>query len=336
VGDADCNDKVAVCQNGDSRDMGTPQFDPTQWPQQRGIGDSNLKISIITPSFNQSEFLETTIQSVLSQNYQGLEYIIIDAGSTDGSVEIIKKYEKFLHYWTSEPDGGMYAGIVKGMAVATGDVLAWLNSDDLYLPSTLRTVSSIFSEFPEIEWLSSLRPGKIDEEGFILGFDSTLGFSRAAFLDGRYLPGTSIAGVEWIQQESTFWRRRLWDLVDVRRLSEFSLAGDFYLWSSFFRHSELYGVRHPLSVFRQQRLQKTNVARERYFSEARKCLEDERRAAGWRSDSRRDLILWLKLNRVPRLRGLLAQLFGYRGKSVVRERAQSEDWRWALQSHPFL
>jgi glycosyltransferase involved in cell wall biosynthesis len=316
--------------------MLTPECDTIQWPQPRMIREPNLKISIVTPSFNQAEFLEATIQSVLSQNYRELEYIIIDGGSTDGSAEIIKKYEKFLHYWTSEPDGGMYAGIAKGMALATGDVLAWLNSDDLYMPWTLRTVASIFSEFSEVEWLSTLRPGKIDENGFILGFDSTEGFSRAAFLDGRYLPGVSSTGVEWIQQESTFWRRRLWNLVDLKRFAAFSLAGDFYLWSSFFRHSELYGVRPPLGVFRQQRRQKTNVAREGYFTEAKTCLEDERRAAGWKRDWRRDLILSLRLNRVPRVRVSLAQWVGYRGKSIGRERLESGDYRWHLRGHSFL
>lgn len=104
------------------------------------------KISIITPSYNQGQFLEKTILSVLNQNYPNLEFIIIDGGSTDNSIEIIKKYEKYIAYWISEPDKGQAHALNKGFERATGDIFGWLNSDDLYMPGVFYTSCNYFNE----------------------------------------------------------------------------------------------------------------------------------------------------------------------------------------------
>ena len=104
------------------------------------------KISIITPSFNQGQFLEQTIDSVLSQQYPNLEYSIIDGGSTDNSVEIIKKHAKHLHYWVSEKDKGQSDAINKGLKIANGEIINWLNSDDFYEPNTLSKINKYFEE----------------------------------------------------------------------------------------------------------------------------------------------------------------------------------------------
>ena len=109
------------------------------------------KISIITPSYNQGQFLEQTILSILSQDYPNLEYIIMDGGSSDNSVEIIRKHEDNLTYWVSEPDKGQSDAINKGFQRATGDILTWLNSDDYYLPGTLHTVAEYFTQHPDVE-----------------------------------------------------------------------------------------------------------------------------------------------------------------------------------------
>lgn len=102
------------------------------------------KITVITPSFNQGEYLEQTIDSVLSQNYNNLEFMVIDGGSTDNSVEIIKKHEKFINYWVSEKDSGQSNAINKGLKAATGDIINWLNSDDWYTENTLHKVAAAF------------------------------------------------------------------------------------------------------------------------------------------------------------------------------------------------
>jgi glycosyltransferase involved in cell wall biosynthesis len=109
------------------------------------------KISIVTPSLNQGQFLEKTILSVLNQNYPNLEYIIIDGGSTDGSMDIIKKYEKYIDYWVSEPDKGMYDAINKGIRLMNGDIWACLNSDDQYYLDTLEKIVFYFSKSPDVD-----------------------------------------------------------------------------------------------------------------------------------------------------------------------------------------
>ncbi len=111
------------------------------------------KISIITPSFNQGKFIEQTILSIIDQNYPNLEYIIIDGGSTDNTVEIIKKYEKYITYWISEPDRGQSHAINKGLELATGDIFNWINSDDFLKPNALNEIAQQFIENPNAQLL---------------------------------------------------------------------------------------------------------------------------------------------------------------------------------------
>ncbi|MGD0015988.1 MAG: glycosyltransferase family 2 protein [Verrucomicrobiia bacterium] len=148
-----------------------PLTGKTGWPWTQAVeplpAGTWPKITIVTPSFNQAQFLEETIRSVLLQGYPNLEYMVIDGGSTDGSVDVIRRYAPWLAFWTSEPDRGQSDAINKGWQRATGDVLAYLNSDDTYLPGALRWVAETFAQNPSLGLVYG-RVCVIDEQSRVL------------------------------------------------------------------------------------------------------------------------------------------------------------------------
>ena len=158
------------------------------------------KISIVTPSYNQGQFLERTILSVLNQNYPNLEYIIIDGGSTDGSAEIIKKYEKYLAYWISEKDKGQAYAINKGFQKSTGDILAWLNSDDTYLPGIFYKIAKDFRRNSGVDLIFG-NIYFINESDKIIG---ELRFTEFDFDTLIYEGGN-------LHQTGTFWKKEIYE-----------------------------------------------------------------------------------------------------------------------------
>ncbi len=222
------------------------------------------KISIVTPSFNQGIYLEECIESVLSQGYPNLEYIIMDGGSTDQSVTIIKKYEKHLSYWSSGPDDGHYSAVNAGFQRSSGDIMGWLNSDDKLLPGSLYRIAYIFSQLPNVEWITS-RPTTIEESGELRHIGDIPIWSHKRYLSGDY---------EWIQQESTFWKRSLWNKAGCID-TNFSLAGDLELWLRFFRYAQLVGLNCILGAFRFQPSQRSQVLRAKYIEEAEAAIRRE-------------------------------------------------------------
>ena len=240
----------------------------------------NLTISIVTPSYNQARFVHDTIASVRTGTVAPDEYVVVDGGSTDGSKEIIEEFASELTWWRSAPDEGQYAAIDDGFRHTTGDVMGWINSDDLYMPWTLAVVKDIFHQLPEVEWLTTLRPLTADVSGNIVRCEYTGGFSQRSFAAGVNLTRGPWFARASIQQESTFWRRSLWERAGSRIDRELSLAGDFELWSRFFEHADLYGVDTPLAAFRVQPDQKTSGKAVEYFAEASRVLQREGAALG--------------------------------------------------------
>jgi glycosyltransferase involved in cell wall biosynthesis len=156
------------------------------------------KLSIITPSFNQAQYLEQTILSVLQQNYEPLEFTIIDGGSSDGSVDIIRKYENQLSYWVSEADRGQSHALNKGLAKATGDIVAYINSDDLYLPGAFAAAVAYFQEHPECDWLC--------------GDTLMFGEGQEDVLISAKVPESAAHALSWAYkapQPGMFWKREL-------------------------------------------------------------------------------------------------------------------------------
>ena len=182
------------------------------------------RITILTPSLNQARFLEKAILSVLEQGYPHLEYVVMDGGSTDGSVDIIRRYADRLTYWQSQPDGGQSAAINAGFARSSGEIMGWLNSDDRLAPGALQTVAAFFNAHPDSDWCAGTGT-VVDARG------RQLGDTIPAGLDFETL-------AQWfdhfICQPSVFWRRSLWDRVGP--LDErLHLAMDLDLWLRFAR-----------------------------------------------------------------------------------------------------
>lgn len=222
------------------------------------------KISIVTPNYNGEKYLEETILSIINQNYPNLEYIIIDGGSSDGSIDIIKKYESKLSYWVSESDKGMYDALQKGFAKSTGEIMGWINSDDMLHPRSLFSIVEIF-DLPNVKWLQGL-PTCFDEKGRTINISNKRNWSKYQFWRGNY---------QWIQQESTFWKRELWDKGGRYISNNLKLAGDLELWNRFFKYEKLYTPNCLIGGFRiRSRDQLSLNFIDKYLQEAEEILKN--------------------------------------------------------------
>jgi glycosyltransferase involved in cell wall biosynthesis len=193
---------------------------------------------VITPSFNQGQYLEATLRSVLLQDYPNLEYLVLDGGSTDDSVEIIRRYAPQLTYWHSQPDDGQSAAIKAGFAMATGEIYCWLNSDDILLPGALHTIGALFRRHPDVDVFYGNRL-VIDSDGAIIG---------------RHVWPWRLTQSHWyagqpLAQEACFWTRAIYERVGGLDPSKFFIL-DYDLFVRMWRAGKFRKTPHYLGCLR--------------------------------------------------------------------------------------
>lgn len=255
------------------------------------------KLSIITPVYNCDKYIEDCILSIKQQTNTNFEHIIVDGGSTDSTLEIIKKYAGTYNMrWISEPDNGMYDAICKGFAMATGDIFAWLNADDMYRPYTVHMVLNLMSN-QDIHWLTGF-PVIYTENGVMYSASTILPIPFRIFMKMGY-PGKGGCG---LQQESTFWKRSLWETANGPDIKKYKYAGDFLLWKRFAHYSDIYITDIVLSGFRKHSGQKSEDK-----------ISYNRERGKWSV-----FHIFLKISHIPELCSNLYALFG--GKRLIRSK----------------
>ncbi|MCX6313039.1 MAG: glycosyltransferase family 2 protein [Bacteroidetes bacterium] len=247
------------------------------------------KITIITPSFNQGQFLEETIQSVLGQNYPNLEYIIMDGGSSDNSIEIIKKYEHGIAIWKSEKDKGQSDAINKGLRIATGEIVGWLNSDDLLSPGSLFELAKVFNDSRIQIIFSPIN---------IINSDSKIcGVSNRKVMDFNSM----LFGSQVVNQEGIFWRREVNGRIGHINIGlHYAMDYDFFL-----RCCQAYKptyVPYKFASHRKHSAQKTNST-DGYLKEMTELRMKYKKELGYG-----DLYFWI--NSLYQSRRRIVKVFG--------------------------
>jgi glycosyltransferase involved in cell wall biosynthesis len=225
-----------------------------------------MRISIATPSFNQGKFIEETIKSILSQDYRDIEYIVVDGGSTDRTIDILKKYDGKIK-WISEKDKGQSDAINKGMKMATGEILAFINSDDLMLPGTLSSVADIFKKNKKVSWITG--------DYHIINAKGKK-IRRYVCWYKRFLRLFSSYGLltfaNYIVQPSTFWRRKVMERVGLFDVS-LPYEMDYDYWLRVGKKYKLHIIEKPLSLFRLHDESKSGYQYKNQFMEEIKVLK---------------------------------------------------------------
>ncbi|MGB3309226.1 MAG: glycosyltransferase family 2 protein [Nodosilinea sp.] len=208
--------------------------DGSEWP----------RISVITPSYNQGQFLEETIRSVLLQGYPNLEYIVVDGGSTDNSVKVIKKYRVYIAYWVSERDKGQAHAVNKGLKVSTGSILGWINSDDLYVKDTFKKIAEkLHRNLPYV--LIHGNRILINENSQVTGWSPL----------PTFIPEKGSFNV---CSETAFWKRNVMDQVGLLK-EELNFAMDLEFFSRLYLQGKFLKLDDYLGCFRCYKLNKSSI-----------------------------------------------------------------------------
>lgn len=271
------------------------------------------RISVVTVCYNAAEFIEATLRSVLNQGYDDLEYIVIDGGSTDGTLEIIERYHDQLAYFVSEPDDGQYQAIQKGLSRATGEVMCWLNADDIMMPWALSVVGEVFASQADVYWITG-QPAFLNRRGQATAvYGAVAAYPRKFIANGWY--NRNLGG--FLQQESMFWRRSLWEKSGGFDLS-LRYAADYGLWTSFAQHTPLVPVSVPLAAFRKlPGEQRSSTGAEQYDSEVEQVM----------SALRPPPALWAWVSRRGLVARSLARVLTYRRSPAILYDDAAGEWR---------
>jgi glycosyltransferase involved in cell wall biosynthesis len=286
-----------------------------------------MKISIVTPSFDRADYLKDTIESVLTQAGDfDLEYVIQNAGESAAVREILDRWESKLASGAFQPrcralrflvvherDSGMYDGINRGFARCSGDIMAWVNSDDLYHPKAFQTVTEAFSQNPAAHWVVGIA-NSFNARGSRAGFDKfPPAYSREFVRRGLYRIENLSWGMNWIPQDCSFWRADLWRAAGGRLDERYKYAADFQLWHAFAEHTELVKLNSFLGGYRFHGNQIT-ADPQRYLSE---LPPNPGMPAGW-------CRLYKVLGHLPSTRGLVFN--ASRGKPLLP--LLQLEWEW--------
>ena len=235
-----------------------------------------MNLSIITLSFNQAEFLEQTIKSVVSQNYKNIEYLIFDGGSTDGSVEIIKKYAKKypkIIKWQSKKDKGQVDALNKALKIVTGDVIAYINSDDYYLPGVFQKVVKTFKKNPKTEWLVGNCQVTESRLKWTFTIKHLIPIHQAKFWLNLF---------NWINQPAVFLRKSLFDQVGLFN-QKYHYAFDYDYWLRCSKMSLPVRLKQDLAVFRVHPNSKGSRGYDKQFIEDYQIHVDNNNKIIWRA-----------------------------------------------------
>ncbi|MBD1916317.1 MULTISPECIES: glycosyltransferase family 2 protein [Cyanophyceae] len=234
-------------------DLPAPPPGKTGWPwteQSKPVGDrisdgsKYPRISIVTPSYNQGKFIEETIRSVLLQGYPNLEYIIIDGGSTDNSVEILQKYSPCINYWVSEIDNGQTHAINKGLRIATGSILGWINSDDLYVKNTLQKIAR----------------ASYHNKSYSVFHGNRILLNERGEVTGLSIPPSFVPEITQyvICSETTFWRKRVMEQAGYLK-EELQFAMDLEFFGRLYFYGKFLKINDYLGYFRCYRQNKSSA-----------------------------------------------------------------------------